>query len=1262
GNQVKSETSEYASTGSRLFAHNAGKAWSVNTDRRLRVDFSTPVSAASIDFISNDVLDVGRLEAYDSWDNLLGTYLTADLGDGVVETMIVTRTTASIHYVIASGDAGHTGMLDNLVFGEPSTTTDADGRYSFTGLQPYTYAVAEVKPSDWKQTFPDNSFVVWDETDDGDLSNLRTAPTTLSVQSGGNQIAGAVGVGSEDDVFSIMVPLGMTLDSIKVLDHSSSTNTTYLAIDDSATYRSAFGDTSFSALDIGDDILRDLGTSNDNFTPPLPSGTYSFLLVESGNRESYRLQLNLSGAGGRTSHAVVLAPGDHVANLDFGNWRPPGGIRGTKFNDLDGDGTHDVGEPALSGWTLYLDENENGRLDATAIEPDDYDANEVLNTIVAEATLTAVGSEVSANTVHAATSGLASTGGNVLANDAGEVWSETRRLRIDFSTLVSMVSIDFIGDDYSDIGRLDVYDSDGNRLDAYLTESVGTGQSETMSLFLPTPEIAYAIARGYGGQTGLLDNLVFGEASTTTDENGEFWFEHLPTGTYMVTEVQQPGWEQTFPRTPGTRRIRLSHGRVYSGIDFGNWQPGEIQGSKWYDFDGDGDRDPPEPGLPGWTIYLDHNDNGSLEPVSTTTVVGTAGAIPDLNTATFTTLSAFGLAGPLVDVNVHLNISHPFSPHLDAFLVSPSGTRVELMSHVGSGASFINTVLDDEATTRIFDGSSPFTGSFQPEGMLSAFDGEDPNGTWILVISDLVPFSVGELTSWTLELTTGEQSTVTDADGNYRFTGLRPDTYLVAEVLQSEWLQTYPDDPGTHALVLAPGDIATDVDFGNAQVLDFGDAPAPYPTLLADDGARHLPTGPILGANWDVEINGQPTANADGDDTTGPVDDEDGVTLPVLTAQTTAATIASLDVDLQYADTVANYLDAWIDFNQDGDWNDWGEQIFTSHDLGTTDGVQSLAFTVPQDTGDNVVNGTTYARFRLSTAGGLLPTGLANDGEVEDYQVVVGTPAEVVGRHVFYNNSFFDGNDPMANAQDDQAIAFDKQALMPGETATFANYTSYTRGINGIMVDIARTADPGNLSAADFRFEVGSGLDGFSDGPAPLPITVRGDAGVDGSDRVTIIWPDNAIEKQWLKVTVKANERTGLAEPHVFYFGSAPGEAGDQAINTIVNATDEIAARNFQHSAADLALIDDPYDYNRDGLVNGTDQIIARENQTNLLTMLRLIATPVQDAELKASEPTTLSADLDWLYEFEQMNSKNSRQKRSSVEQAVDRLLAVEAV
>ena len=53
---------------------------------------------------------------------------------------------------------------------------------------------------------------------------------------------------------------------------------------------------------------------------------------------------------------------------------PTGEIRGAKWNDLDGDGTRDAGEPGLPGWTIYIDGNANGHLDPG--EPsDETDAN-----------------------------------------------------------------------------------------------------------------------------------------------------------------------------------------------------------------------------------------------------------------------------------------------------------------------------------------------------------------------------------------------------------------------------------------------------------------------------------------------------------------------------------------------------------------------------------------------------------------------------------------------------------------------------------------------------------------------------------------------------------------------------------------------------------------------------------------------------------------------------------------------------------------------
>ncbi len=173
--------------------------------------------------------------------------------------------------------------------------------------------------------------------------------------------------------------------------------------------------------------------------------------------------------------------------------------------------------------------------------------------------------------------------------------------------------------------------------------------------------------------------------------------------------------------------------------------------------------------------------------------------------------------------------------------------------------------------------------------------------------------------------------------------------------------------------------------------LDFGDAPAPFPTLVADDGARHELGGPLLGACVDSEADGQAAPASDGDDTgagtttTGTCavagDDEDGVVLgAIVPGGTGTATV-----------TVAGapgLLDAWIDFNGNGSWGDAGEQIFD--DLAVAVGVSNPTYAVPAGATAGL---TTRARFRLSTAGVASFTGAAPDGEVEDDQVTIANPA-----------------------------------------------------------------------------------------------------------------------------------------------------------------------------------------------------------------------------------------------------------------------------
>jgi len=169
------------------------------------------------------------------------------------------------------------------------------------------------------------------------------------------------------------------------------------------------------------------------------------------------------------------------------------------------------------------------------------------------------------------------------------------------------------------------------------------------------------------------------------------------------------------------------------------------------------------------------------------------------------------------------------------------------------------------------------------------------------------------------------------------------------------------------------------------QTDDYGDAPAPYPTTNTDNGAHHLAIGPTLGTNRDAELDGQPTSNADGDDTTGTPDDEDGVTFGTVQVGQLDATVT---VNVGNAPSGAK-LDAWIDFNQDGSWGGPGEQIFDS--LPVTAGDNALNFDVPSWT----LDGVTYARFRLSTAGDFGQGGTASDGEVEDHTLTITSPASV---------------------------------------------------------------------------------------------------------------------------------------------------------------------------------------------------------------------------------------------------------------------------
>jgi carbonic anhydrase len=207
------------------------------------------------------------------------------------------------------------------------------------------------------------------------------------------------------------------------------------------------------------------------------------------------------------------------------------------------------------------------------------------------------------------------------------------------------------------------------------------------------------------------------------------------------------------------------------------------------------------------------------------------------------------------------------------------------------------------------------------------------------------------------------------------------------------------------------------VDFGDAPDTGAGTGAGNYETLLANLGPSHtVVSGLMLGANVDMELDAQPNAQADGDDIDQALpDDEDGVFDPLDLRVTVGAPPA---VTLLATNTTGSEatLYGWIDFNNDGSFDNATERASVPVPDASTNQSFTLAFpSVPSG-----FTGGTYARFRLSTdVAAADPTGAASDGEVEDYQAEIFNPTTLEGRkwHDLNANGVLDANEPFLSGQ-----------------------------------------------------------------------------------------------------------------------------------------------------------------------------------------------------------------------------------------------------
>ena len=249
---------------------------------------------------------------------------------------------------------------------------------------------------------------------------------------------------------------------------------------------------------------------------------------------------------------------------------------------------------------------------------------------------------------------------------------------------------------------------------------------------------------------------------------------------------------------------------------------------------------------------------GALTSASVYTYAGPPVAIPDNNpTGVNVPLNVAGFTGNIADIDfaflgsscsaaagsTTVGLNHTWVGDLVVTLTSPSATSVILMNRPGgvnnSGNNFCQTVLDDSAGTSIQSilvGGAPWSGSFTPNSPLSAFAGENPNGTWTLNVSDNFVGDTGSVRTFSLSIRSRACCTGAVTPGS---TGnLMPDGRAIRTVIAA-------GSNDFRAPVTASRSYALDVDvpFNGAGTLS-GGGPSPSVTITRVDGTTPLTTPP----------------------------------------------------------------------------------------------------------------------------------------------------------------------------------------------------------------------------------------------------------------------------------------------------------------------------------------------------------------------------------------------------------------------------------
>jgi|GEM_PF-3076673 len=346
-----------------------------------------------VNFGMSNVPITGAIEGY-KWQDLNNNGLRENNEPGLADWQI---------YLDVNGD----GKLNE---GEPTKTTDVDGFYSFTNLTPGQYKVAEVQKPGWQQSYPAILDYEWGDSNSVggpkynwiEISNVGTQITlgddayqvvnlpfdfpffdeinsALKVSSNGYLTFGSDGVNPSNSAIptqwntnNMIAPFWDDLDPSvggKVYYHSLGDR--FIIQYDQIPRKGTFGNYTFQViLDANGEILyqyRNMEGLKTSATIGVENaaGTKGLQVALNSEYVEDRLAVAIKPVfASPKSHQVFVGSKETVKEVNFGNTDSQvGSIEGYKWNDQNSNGVWDGSESGLSGWTIYLDLNNNSQLD-----------------------------------------------------------------------------------------------------------------------------------------------------------------------------------------------------------------------------------------------------------------------------------------------------------------------------------------------------------------------------------------------------------------------------------------------------------------------------------------------------------------------------------------------------------------------------------------------------------------------------------------------------------------------------------------------------------------------------------------------------------------------------------------------------------------------------------------------------------------------------------------------------------------------------------